>query len=403
MDNKSILEQIITNQKAEEIAKLNAVEIVNSLFGELNERERNVLTSRFGLHGNGKETLENIGKVHNLTRERIRQIETSAIKKLRQLKNLETYIKGLKKVISQLLEEHGGLMEKEYLLNNLVSFSTDGASAKAEHNINVHKSHLDFLISKLLHEEFEEVVNSKIFKESFKLKYMTLDHLEELALSLLKKIEAEKKIFNTAELINLIKELDTYKASSEKYQAQNSIDIASVIRSKLFNEDSELINEHKTLYSILKALGDVEQNKFGYWGKADWREINPKTINDKIYLILKNFNRHMHFVEIADKINDVGFDDKKANPATVHNELILDDKYILVGRGLYTLKEWGYKNGTVADVISEILTNSETPLSRDEIINEVLEQRLVKKSTIILALMDKEKFQKTEDGKYGLK
>ena len=112
MGNKSILDQIINNHQAEEVARLDAVEIINGLFSELNERERDVLTRRFGLHGEDRETLEEIGKIHSLTRERIRQIETSSIKRLKQLENLDSYLSGLKNVIIHLLEEHGGLMEK---------------------------------------------------------------------------------------------------------------------------------------------------------------------------------------------------------------------------------------------------------------------------------------------------
>ncbi len=401
MENNSILDQIISNQKAEEIAKLNAVEIIGNIFSNLNERERDVLSRRFGLRGNGKETLENIGKAHNLTRERIRQIEISGIKKLRQLDELEDYIKGLRHVITQLLEEHGGVMEKNYLLNNLVNFSVDGA--KSENVEEIHKNHLDFLIAKLLHNEFEEVLDSEYFKESFKLKYQTLDHLEALAKELLEKIREMKQIFYTHDLINLAKELDGYKNNEEKLKTPNNIDISSALKSELFEEDSELINENKSLYSLLRALKRIEQNKFGYWGIEEWREIKPKTINDKIYLILKNNGKPMHFAEIAAKINEIGFDEKKANPATVHNELILDKKYILVGRGLYSLKEWGYKNGTVADVIVDLLKESPDGLTRDEIINKVFEQRMVKKATVILALMDKNKFERTENGKYKLK
>lgn len=398
MDNKSILDQIITNHKAEEIAKLDAAEIVNSLFSELNERERDVLTRRFGLHGAGKETLEKIGQVHKLTRERIRQIETAGIKKIRQLKKIESYISGLKKVISQLLEEHGGLMEREYLLNNLVNFSVDDVKIKAEDEA-VHKSHLDFLIAKLLHNEFEEVRNSKNFKNSLKLKYQTSDHLEILAEELLEKIKQDKKIMATEDLINLARELESFKNKQDKFDAPNNIDISNILNSENFTEDANLINDNKILYSILQAARGIEQNRFGYWGAHNWREIKPRTINDKIYLILKNYGKPMHFVEIADKINQVGFDKKNAHPATVHNELILDDKYVLVGRGLYGLTEQGYQQGAVVDVIENILTTADRPFSRDEIINKVLEQRLVKQATVVLALMDKEKFKRV-DGKY---
>jgi len=401
MDNKSILDQIMTNHKAEEVAKLDATEIINGLFNELNERERDVLTRRFGLHGAGKETLEKIGQIHKLTRERIRQIETKSIKKLRQLGKLESYISGLKKVISQLLEEHGGLMEREYLLNNLVNFSVGNVKIKAEDE-EVHKSHLDFLIAKLLHNECEEVNNSENFKNSFKLKHQTPDHLETLAEELLEKIKQAKTIIATEDLINSAKELKSFKNKQDKFDVPSNIDISNVLGGENFTEDTDLINANKILYSILQASRRIEQNKFGHWGVHNWREIKPRTINDKIYLILKNHGKPMHFIEIADKINQIGFDKKNAHPATVHNELILDDKYVLVGRGLYGLAEQGYQQGAVVDIIECILSKADEPLNREEIIDKVLEQRVVKKATVVLALMDKERFERV-GGKYVIR
>ena len=401
MDNTSILDKIINNQKAEEIARLNAVEIVGNLLSELADREKDVLTRRFGLHGEGKETLEKVGQAHKLTRERIRQIEVSGIKKLRGLDKLGDYVDVLKKVINQLLEEHGGLMERQYLLNALANFSLNGDGRDGK-NENIHKSHLDFLISKLLHDEFEEVSNSELFLDFYKLKYQTLDHIEELATELVEKIENAKKIFKTEELIDFSSQLESYAKYKDKFDIPYSLDISSILRNNFFEEKPEVINNNKILYSLFKALKRVEQNKFGQWGIFDWREIKPKTINDKIYLILKNHGKPMHFVEIAEHINEISFDGKKANAATVHNELILDNKYVLVGRGLYGLKEWGYKEGTVADVIRDILVAAGKPLSRDEIIEKVLEKRMVKKTTIILALMNREMFDKVGD-KYTAK
>ncbi len=394
----SILDKIIDNQKAEEVAKLNAVEIVNNLFGELSDRERDVLARRFGLRNGVKETLEKVGGVHSLTRERIRQIEANSIKKLRQLDKLAEYVDTLKKVISQLLEEHGGLMERHYLLEALVSFSADGRHGEEEF---VHKNNLDFLISKLLHDEFEEVSNSDLFLDFYKLKFQTLDHLEGLATELISKIEDAKKTLKTKDLINLSRGLDGYSNNKDKFDINYNIDISQILKSDLFKEEAEVVNNNKILYSLLRALKKVDQNKFGYWGINDWRDIKPKTINDKIYLTLDNHGKPMHFVEIANRINEIGFDKKKANAATVHNELILDNKYVLVGRGLYSLKEWGYKEGTVADVIKEIMKEASKPLTRDEIIEKVLDKRVVKKTTIVLALMNKEMFKKTDD-KYEL-
>jgi cell division protein ZapA (FtsZ GTPase activity inhibitor) len=401
MDNTSILDQIINNQKAEEITKLDAVDIVNNLLSELSKRERDILTRRYGLHGEGRETLEMVGKAHQLTRERIRQIESSSVKKLQELKNLENYVDTLKKVITQLLEEHGGIMEKLYLLNVLVKFSANGNSGDVKKE-EIHKNHLDFLISKLLHLQFEELSTNKNFLNSYILKYQNLDHIEEVAIELLDKIRELKKLYKTEDVISMFDELESYDKYKEKFNINYNIDISSVLGTKLFEEKYEVVNNNKVLYSILKALKNLEQNKFGYWGIKDWREVKPKTINDKIYLVLKNHGKPMHFEEIANRINQIIFDKKKANAATVHNELILDGKYILVGRGLYGLKEWGYKKGTVADVITEVLNEEDRALAKEEIIEKVLEKRFVKKATIILALMNREKFEKIEN-KYLLK
>lgn len=400
MENISILDQIINYQKAEEVANLDAVEIINNLFNELSDRERDVLMRRYGLSNEGKETLESIGSVHNLTRERIRQIETTSIKRLQQLKNLDDYVKNLKRIILQLLEEHGGLMEKDYLLDILASFSSNGFKANQQVELK-HKNYLNFLITKLLHNEFEEIISSKHFLSSYKLKYQELSHLEDVTEELLQKINEAKRILATEELVDMICALESYKKNEEKLATKNTLDISNVLKFDLYDENPEIINKNKTLYSILRAAKKIEQNKFGYWGIHNWREIKPKTINDKIFLVLKNSGEPMHFEQIAEQINKIGFDGKKANAATVHNELILDDKYVLVGRGLYGLKDWGYKKGTVVDVVEEILKEAKVPLTRDEIIAKVLEKRYVKKATIILALMNKEKFSKA-DGKYSL-
>lgn len=399
MEN-SILDQIIDKQKAEEVAKLNAIEIVNSLFNELAERERDVLIRRHGLHGKNKETLEMVGKAHELTRERIRQIESSSIKKLLNLSKLSEYVSDFKKIINQLLEEHGGFMDREHLLELLVIFSADG-NKKDKKVLDIHKSHLNFLISKLLRDDFELVSNLKHFGSSYKLKYKTLDHIEELAEELHEKIQGMEDVLKTEEIIALIRELNKYNEHKEKLNFDSSLDVSDILGGEYYKEDSDIVNNNKVLYTILRAAKKINQNKFGYWGYYKAKEIKPKTINDKIYLVLKHMgDKPLHFTEIAERINEIGFDHKKANAATVHNELILDDKYVLVGRGLYTLKEKGFKKGTVSDVIKEILLDSE-PMSREEIIEKVLEKRMVKKATIVLALMDREKF-KFENGLYSL-
>src|SRR3989344_7681734 len=130
--------------------------------------------------------------------------------------------------------------------------------------------------------------------------------------------------------------------------------------------------------------------------------IGPQRKSDKIYLAMKKVGKPMHFRDIAKSINDFKFDQKIAHPATIHNELIVNRKYVLIGRGIYALKEWGYDPGVVAEVIVDILQKSGKPLTREQIVGEVLKKRQVKIATIHLALTDKNKFQKLSGGEYAL-
>ncbi|MDD5527365.1 MAG: sigma factor-like helix-turn-helix DNA-binding protein [Patescibacteria group bacterium] len=371
---------------------------MKSLLGRLSKKERDIITRRFGLKDSEKETLEAVGGLHNLTRERIRQIENATIKKLREVKELKEELADLRGKTSQLLVEHGGLAEKEYLFHLLNTFSPVDYCSD---DYDVEKNQYDFMLSRLLQDEFEEVKDSDVFKTSYKIKAESLDHLEELAKELIAGITNLKEVVKTEQAIDMLTKTDAYGKHQEKLAVPSEINVSSYWNNCLFDENSELIQNNKVLYSLLIAAREVEQNKFGFWGIYNWEEISPKTINHKIYLVLKNEGKPIHFVDIAKKINEVSFDHKTANPATVHNELILDPKYVLIGRGIYGLKEWGYKEGIVQDVIRDILTEN-GPLTKDEIIKKVLENRMVKNTTINLALMNKDIFEKAGD-KYQVK
>ncbi|NCN22235.1 hypothetical protein GW758_01765 [Candidatus Falkowbacteria bacterium] len=343
-----LLEKIIKEERNEEMARLDAVSIVNSLFSELLERERDILSRRFGLKGGKSETLEKIGNLHNLTRERVRQIESASIKKIKKLDDLEKYIALLKETINNLLEEHGGLLRKDFLLdiltvialeinNKLEPGTKDYEDVRASY-----KNNFNFLITKLMSDDLDQGNIITGFNPSIKIKERELNFFEEIAKDLMKKVESMKKTLKTDELIETVKELDAYAKYQEVLSKvkDTGADITRIFKSKIFPDKAEIMNSNKMLYSLIQAVKNLEQNKFGEWGLANSGEIKPKTVNDKIYLILKHNGKPLHFIEIADKINEVAFDKKKANAATVHNELILDDRYCLTSRGTYGLKEW---------------------------------------------------------------
>jgi hypothetical protein len=140
----------------------------------------------------------------------------------------------------------------------------------------------------------------------------------------------------------------------------------------------------------------------GRWGLIRWPMVNPKNIRDKIYVILFEGGKPMHFNEISESIKGSSFKRKDVTTQAIHNELIKDDRFILIGRGIYALKEWGYKKGTVADIIVEILKKAGEPLHRDEIVKRVLKSRYVKETTILLNLQGKQQFKRVAKATYSL-
>jgi RNA polymerase primary sigma factor len=343
---ENLLEKMIKEEKFEELARLDAIEIVNSLFSDLLDREKDILSRRFGLKGDKSETLEKIGSLHKLTRERVRQIESASIKKIKKLENLESYVDVLKNTVNALLDEHGGLIRQDYLLDILtvicleINNKIDPESPEYEKSRQSYKNHFNFLISKLINEDLETVNDLDEFNPSLKIKDSEVNHFQELATDLIGKVEVLKKALSTEELMELLKELDSYNKYLEKLNKDDGADISSVFKSQVFPDKAEIINNNKVLYSLVQAMKNLEQNKYGEWGPSSWGEIKPKTVNDKIYLVLKHNGAPLHFTDIATKINEMGFDKKTANAATVHNELILDDRYFLASRGTYGLKEW---------------------------------------------------------------
>ncbi len=368
-DNSSILDKIIATQQVTHRENFKPRTILNNLLTLLTEREREIIWRRFGLSGDKEETLENIGKTFHVTRERIRQIERLAVSKLTSSSQAELITKELKQVVVELLEAEGGVCAEKRLMTLLAEAGDD------YNNTNI----LRFFLSEILADIVAPVGGDDThYLPGWRLRTAELAAVEALINQAQEIITARGAPIAEDELAQL---LITQKPSSP---LQGVLSDASVI------------------LNLLQLSANIRRNTFGEWGLRHWETISPKRMNDKIYLILKKNGKPMHFRDIVRMINEQSFDHKKAYAPTVHNELILDDKFVLVGRGIYALKEWGYKPGVVADVMVEVLKEKGQPMTRDEIVEAVLKQRLVKKGTIYLALTNKKKFNRLPDGRYIL-
>ena len=378
----AILDQVRKNKFKESIASFNPVETLNELLLNLNEKERDIVKKRYGLETDKKHTLEEIGQSYGITRERVRQIENLTIKKLQELRELKSEIKDTESLVAQLLEQYGGVMEESFFLENVLNY------------INAHpesKNAMLFLAEYIFSENIGKVRQDREFNNLWKISTADVNLLKEVISNMVAIIENNGKPIKMEDLLAQFKETEYFNSNKDK-----------VLSAVSFLEATEE-DVNKILESYLRASRKIKQDLFNDWGLVSWGIVQPRKINDKIYVTLKKAGNPLHFTEITRLINENGFDDgKMAYPPTVHNELILDDKYVLIGRGIYALKEWGYKPGNVADVVEEILGEN-GPLTKDQIIEKVLDKRQVKRSTIYLSLMNNPKIIKVKGDRYTLK
>ena len=380
----SILEKVLLSQEITERQKLSPVDICTRLLKLLANREADVLRLRFGLDGNSAHTLEVIGKRYSITRERVRQIEHQSIQKLKQSKQFKEISEGIFTLVIHNLMQHGGMRRQDVLLNDLLSLSGDSS---------VDRNCLSFIIEQLLNTAVEEIKSGEI-RPSWKLKEFPSQLFTGTIATIESLLASKGQPVNYDSLLNEFLRSDFCQEHAREYQ--------SFI---LFSSSPEQ-EEHAAVERVLRAYLEcslaVQQNPFNEWGMSHWHSIKPKRMSDKIYLVLKKYGNPMHFTEITEQINKTRFDHKVAHAPTVHNELILDKRFVLVGRGIYALQEWGYKPGVVADVIVSVLSRAPNPLTRGEIIDEVLKQRFVKKGTILLALTSRDSFLHLPDGRFTL-
>ena len=361
----SILDKVIESKEETEKSEFSPQELISLLLRKLTSKEADVLKRRFGLNDHDKQTLEAIGNYYNVTRERIRQIENLSIKKIKSASNFGDLIKNAEHVITTILSQNGGICEQEFLMKEIFPTGCTPSNERA----------ILFILSELLEDRFEKIPVDKKYRLSWKSKHAQLEFLDQV--------------------IDVIKEI---LDKEEKPQSLENI-FSLFSKTEFYEKNKERITD-KVLASYMDVSLMIARNPFEEYGLSYWGSVVPKRMNDKIFLVLKKEGKPMHFVDIAKKITEVF--KKKAYPPTVHNELILNKEYVLVGRGIYALTEWGYKRGVVADVISEVLKKADEPLNRNEIVKRVLEQRIVKKNTIHLALTNKKKFKKLPDGRYTI-
>ena len=320
------------------------------------EREREIISRRFGLKGR-KETLEQIGEMLSITRERVRQLEKAILIRL------------------QIAAEEGQIPElapaEKLLVRNLTEM---GRVAK-----------LNDLADKVYGKEATASEKAGIYFIATFAKALTIVEENDkynVAVGIAEYGDSKKIRERVDEVVKVIRE-------NKKPMTLDELD------NKLNYEHPDHI---KAVASISKLLATLN----GLWGLAKWPSVNPKNIRDKIFVILETKKEPMHFSEIAREIRESNFKRKNVTVQAIHNELIKDDRFVLIGRGIYALSSWGYKKGTISEIIKSILEKADRPMTREEIVKHVLHVRKVKETTILLNLQNKKLFKKVDKNSYTL-
>lgn len=320
------------------------------------EREREIITRRFGLYDR-RETLEQIGELLGITRERVRQLEKAILIKLKAAtaSGKIASINSFEKIMIRELSEMGRVARVQDLADHILG----------KHSSQKERSHVAF-VAELAPGLTVVNKNDNYFHSVGILEYGD-----------------EKKIRG---------EVDKIVAAIKKHG--QPLTIEQLHEQLSFEHPSHV----KALASLSKLLAHLKDN----WGLIKWPTVNPKNIRDKIYVILAEKGKPMHFSEIASSIKDSSFKRKDVTTQAIHNELIKDSRFVLIGRGIYALDNWGFNRGTVSDIIADVLKESKEPLHRDEIVKRVLKSRQVKETTILLNLQSKPQFKRVAKATYAL-
>ncbi|MEX0931601.1 MAG: sigma factor-like helix-turn-helix DNA-binding protein [Candidatus Paceibacterota bacterium] len=330
--------------------------VTKRLLAVLPQRAREVLVSRYGLGDSvQKMTLEAIGKKYGITRERVRQIENYGIA---TIKKSPVYTKEQPAFdeLAKQIDAFGGIVAEDDFLEEL---NTDEMTM----------NHIHFLL--VIGHAFMRKKEDTHFKHRWFIDEAHADKVHDALKNLYASLSDEELVPESKIIESFFEHL---KDVSAEYRQE------------------ELA---RRWLGISKKIG---RNPIGEWGVAHSPNITAKRMRDYAFLVIRRHGEPMHFSDVAKAITEVF--NKKAHVATCHNELIKDKRFVLVGRGLYALSEWGHTSGVVKDVISSLI-KKHGPLTREEIIDKVLKERYVKDNTIIVNLQNAKYFKKDSQGRYS--
>src|SRR3989338_6236058 len=205
----SILDKILTQRHAEEIRGFDPVAVIQGLLRELSDREREVITRRFGLPGSEKvETLEQIGATLKVTRERVRQITKSSLSHLTIIASKQDDVQRFARVAEHLLRSYGGALEEHYFVHQLLDFAN---ITTENHQWVQANTALRFLLDYIVINSVEHRAAAVNLKSLYTLKSAETKLLAGIAASIVAKVEASGQPLPSDELVQQFRSSPIYQ------------------------------------------------------------------------------------------------------------------------------------------------------------------------------------------------
>lgn len=334
-------------------------ELINDWLQTLSERNQIVIKKRFGIAGS-RETLDEIGEVLGVTRERIRQIERKALKRL-AFRSTYVVVSRVKALGNDVLEISGGVLPEKLAGKRFQEFMELG-DVRAEGAL------------KLILELNDEV--SWLPRTRTWVRDDLVDTVIAIQRLLVQLLKDEYAPVSALKFLEKFEELWLEQTDSHPPSEQ-------LIMSCVMTDPLLLIDEQ------------------GRVGLEKWTRHRL----DEMVLALREIGEPAHYKAIAEKTNLLLPPEQRTTAKNIHAHISrLPEVFVRVGHGVFGLAEWGLSDdGNLANAAARVLREAGKNLHIEEITDRVLETWKARPGSVEAAMVQDARFVDLGSGYYILR
>lgn len=330
---------------------------VRNLLADLTSRERDVIIMRFGLHDGHPYSLAEIGRALDLSRERVRQIESKAQKKMNNINN-KSFLLKIRWIAIEALRSAG-------CINNIEEWCEDIAQIYPRNQVlgNLEVSILDCLS----YREEEIHLPSVIL--------WIIDFIPEIHSIQI----STEQLFYIAPFNNQV--FENIQARFAEFWAEQRFSDRSQLHLlilPLLPED--ILNSEQVVDTLIKAC--CNEPILGVFSREQWN------LEDYAYYVIYQAGKALHFSEIGQGIKQLKPDWKADNIQRAAQGLVnRHPEIIRSGSGIYGLREWGtMEYSHFREVLLDYLSKQPLPVDPEDIYGDLSQLYSVTHTTVSMNL-----------------